>query len=384
MTCSATARRRSSDQRRQKYGDPASNLNNNYSISNPIARIATTATRTWTDNGTGGPGTPGFGDNIPQCDLTNNAANGECAASGQQAFGTATPITAAIDPKLLNGWGIRPRDWQFGASVQQQLMPRVSIEVGYFKRWLQNFTATDNTAVTSADFTPFSITAPSDPRLPGGGGYTVGTMYNVVPGKFGQTANNITDAGNFGTQYSSYNGMLFNISARASKGLTFQGGINTGKTVTDNCAVLAVPPGQAARLAAAKDVGLIAGSTTGSQTTHSATTGSGLHHEGQRRRLLHRPEGRRPHRGDGQKRSGCTSPGELERANSDGRQSRAGPPDLGGRDDARHQPGGAGSGLGRSRQRDRPAVREDSEVRERTRSNVGVDLYNVHQLGRRF
>src|SRR5206468_801480 len=39
-----------------KYMDPASNLNNNYSISNPIARIATTTTRTWTDNGAGGPG----------------------------------------------------------------------------------------------------------------------------------------------------------------------------------------------------------------------------------------------------------------------------------------------------------------------------------------
>ena len=73
---------------------------------------------------------------------------------------------------LLNGWGIRPNDWQIGASVQQQLMPRVSVEVGYFKRWLQNFTATDNTLVTAGDFTPFSITAPSDPRLPGGGGYT--------------------------------------------------------------------------------------------------------------------------------------------------------------------------------------------------------------------
>ena len=64
--------------------------------------------------------------------------------------------TAAIDPALLNGWGIRPNDWQFGASVQQQIMPRVSIEVGYFRRWLQNFTATDNTLVTPADFTTFS------------------------------------------------------------------------------------------------------------------------------------------------------------------------------------------------------------------------------------
>ena len=47
-----------------KYMDPASNLNGNYSISNPIARIATNTARTWTDNGTGGPGTPGFGDFI--------------------------------------------------------------------------------------------------------------------------------------------------------------------------------------------------------------------------------------------------------------------------------------------------------------------------------
>ena len=43
-----------------KYMDPASNLNGNYSISNPIARIATTATRTWTDNGTGGSGDAGL------------------------------------------------------------------------------------------------------------------------------------------------------------------------------------------------------------------------------------------------------------------------------------------------------------------------------------
>ena len=40
--------------------------------------------------------------------------------------------------------------------------------------------------------------------------------------------------------------MLFNISARASKGLTFQGGINTGKTVTDNCEIVAALPESAA------------------------------------------------------------------------------------------------------------------------------------------
>jgi hypothetical protein len=215
-----------------KYEDPASNLNNNYSISNPLARIATTASRAWTDNGAGG----GIaGDNVPQCNFTSNLANGECQATTATTFGTNGLTAAAIDPNLLNGWGIRPNDWQIGASIQQQLAPRVSVEVGYFRRWLGNFTATDNLAVTAADFTPFSVTAPSDSRLPGGGGYAVGGLYNVVPTKFGQTSNNITDAANFGDQYQKYNGVLINISARNMKGLTIQGGVNTGKTVNDYC-----------------------------------------------------------------------------------------------------------------------------------------------------
>ena len=47
---------------------------------------------------------------------------------------------------------MRPGDWQFGASVQQQLLPRVSVEVGYFRRWLQNFIVTDNLLVAASNF----------------------------------------------------------------------------------------------------------------------------------------------------------------------------------------------------------------------------------------
>src|SRR5215468_6657067 len=216
-----------------RYEDPASNLNNNYSISNPLARIAQTTSRTWTDNGANGGVA---GDRVPQCNFANPAANGECGQFATQQFGTATPITAAIDPALLNGWGIRPNDWQVGASIQQQLAPRVSVEFGYFRRWLGNFTVTDNTIVGPADFTPFSLTAPTDSRLPGGGGYAVGDLFNVVQSKFGLTSNNITDAANFGDQYQKYNGFLINVSARNLGGLTVQGGINTGKTVNDYCA----------------------------------------------------------------------------------------------------------------------------------------------------
>ncbi len=110
------------------------------------------------------------------------------------------------------------------------------------KRWLQNFTATDNLAVASSDFTPFSITAPVDPRLPDGGGYPVGTLYNVVASGFGRTSNSITRANNFGNQYQSFNGMLVSFSARISNGLTLQGGVNSGVTVTDSCEIRAALP----------------------------------------------------------------------------------------------------------------------------------------------
>ena len=49
-------------------------------------------------------------------------------------------------------------------------MPRVSVEVGYFRTVFGNFIVTDNRAVSAVDFDTFSITSPSDPRLPGGGG----------------------------------------------------------------------------------------------------------------------------------------------------------------------------------------------------------------------
>jgi hypothetical protein len=215
-----------------KYLEPTSN-NNNYILSNPITRIATTTARGWTDSNH---------DFVPNCVLTNPLANGECGQMNALTFGTTTQTTAAIDPKILEGWSVRSNDWQFGVSVQQQLMPRVSIEAGYFRRWLNNFTVTDNLATGPGDFTPYSITAPADPRLPGGGNYVVSGLYNVVPGKFGQTSNNITLASDFGEQYQRYNGMLVNVSARLGAGAQVQGGINTGKTIQDNCAVRAQLP----------------------------------------------------------------------------------------------------------------------------------------------
>jgi hypothetical protein len=217
-----------------KYLEPAANLSGNYSISNPLARIASTTNRTWTDPS---------GDFIPQCDLNSPLANGECGPWTNPTFGTGTYITAGIDPKILNGWNVRPGDWQIGASVQQQLLPRVSVEAGYFHRWLTHFTTTDNLALGAADYTQFSIAAPADARLPGGGGYTVGNLFNVTPAGFvTPTQNNVTFADNYGGISQVYNGVLVNVTARTSNGITLQGGINSGKTVNDYCAVRSQVP----------------------------------------------------------------------------------------------------------------------------------------------
>ena len=86
----------------------------------------------------------------------------------------------ATTPHCSAGWGVRPGDWQFGASVQQEVLPRVSVEVGYYRRWLVNFTVTDNLAVTPADFGTFSISCPLDPA-PADGGETISGLYNVNP-----------------------------------------------------------------------------------------------------------------------------------------------------------------------------------------------------------
>jgi hypothetical protein len=214
-----------------KYLEPTSN-NNNYILSNPINRIATNTTRTWTDAN---------GNFTPECDLRSPLANGECAAMSASTFGTATRTTAALDPKILSGWGVRSNDWQIGASVQQQILPRISVEAGYFRRWLNNFTVTDNQLVGPSDFTAFGVTAPSDPRLPGGGGYAVNGLYDLAR-NFGQISNNITLASDFGEQYQKYDGVLVNVGARLGQGLNFQFGINSGKTVQDNCAVRAQVP----------------------------------------------------------------------------------------------------------------------------------------------
>jgi hypothetical protein len=141
------------------------------------------------------------------------------------------------DPDLLAGWGVRASDWSLGLSVQQQILPRMSIEVAYHRRWFNGFTLNDNLLTSPADYAPYSVTAPQDPRLPGGGGYVVSGLFDVSPALAGQINNLVIDSQQYGKWYQYFNGVDVTLNARTGWGLTVQGGTSTGQNVADNCAV---------------------------------------------------------------------------------------------------------------------------------------------------
>jgi hypothetical protein len=207
----------------------------------PLIRTTPQTTRTWNDTTTFPAGDPRNGNFIPDCDLVNPNANLECGRMDNQNFGKEV-FTKTFDPELIHGWGKRTYNWEMGLSLQHELVPRVGLTVGYFRRWFGNFYTADNSLTTAADYTPFSIPIPVDPRLPGGGGGTVTGLYNLVPNMVGQELMDQQLTSNFGEMIENWHGVDLSVNARLRNGLTVQGGTSSGRRMQDNCAVRAVLP----------------------------------------------------------------------------------------------------------------------------------------------
>jgi hypothetical protein len=209
-----------------KYMQAITASNNDLDM-NPLIRIAVSTTRGWNDTNR---------NYVPDCDLTNPNANAECLAMDNKSLGLPV-FTRSFDPNYVTGWGTRPYNWGMGVSVQQEVLPRVSVNVGYFRNWWGNWYVVDNQATTLGDYTPFSISAPLDPRLPGGGGQTISGLYNLVPGAVGKVDELAQPSSNFGKQIENWQGMDVSVSARLRDGLTVQGGTSTGRKLADGCDV---------------------------------------------------------------------------------------------------------------------------------------------------
>jgi hypothetical protein len=210
-----------------------------FTSTNPAATLVATVNRGWTDND---------GDRVVDCDLLNTAAQSPAtgsvdtcvAVTGNDAnFGKIGSATI-VDPELLKGWGVRTHDYQTEVTLQQEVLPRLSAEVSYIHRTFHGFFVTnDLNRNPETDWVNYTVTVPSDSRLPGGGGYPV-TVF---------VANTTRPAQNFLTPESTYadggkerdsfyDGINYSVNARLQNGLFASVGAQTGRRIDDRCGVV--------------------------------------------------------------------------------------------------------------------------------------------------
>jgi hypothetical protein len=122
------------------------------------------------------------------------------------------------------------------------VLPRVSAEVGYNRRWFNGFTVTDNRATVASDYDLFSFTAPTASAIASPvAGQTI-TAYNPDPTIAASNNPYVTFADDYGKTIQYWHGVDVNVNARIRNGLTLQGGTSTGRGVRDNCEVTAKLP----------------------------------------------------------------------------------------------------------------------------------------------
>jgi hypothetical protein len=200
-----------------------------YTRNNPAVRTVSTVARGWTDSDN---------DRVVDCNLGILTANGECAAltGNNLNFGGLSGITEQVNQDTLRGWGARDHDWQWSIGVQHEVFSRVSVDVAYARRSFHSFTVTDNLNRDPSQYDAWTINAPSDSRLPDGGGYPI-TVYTPTAAAAAVPAQNyVTWETDFGPARTAYwQGVDFTANARTRQGLTLQIGTNTGRRKDDFC-----------------------------------------------------------------------------------------------------------------------------------------------------
>jgi hypothetical protein len=121
-------------------------------------------------------------------------------------------------------------------TIQHEIMPRLGVEVQYARRWYGNLRVADDISVGPEFYDRFTFTAPSDNRLPGGGGQTF-TAFDLRAGAPPQNLY-VTFGEKYGKMREYFDGVNVTVNSRMQNGLTVQGGFGTGRQVTDDCEVV--------------------------------------------------------------------------------------------------------------------------------------------------
>ena len=210
---------------------------------NPIFTAVNSTNRSWNDLD---------GDLDPDCDLTDFSANGECGRISNALFGGLSPDALVANENLTEGFGNRDYYWDTALEVQHELAPGMSAQVGYYRNWSDHFRALprgdfgtvfllDNTSLTPEDFDPYCVTAPTDSRLPGGGGYEVCGLFDITEEKFGVGSEIAVRPGDFGDQSRTSDFVTGSINTRFGTGVELGGSVDVGRTIEDRCFTIDSP-----------------------------------------------------------------------------------------------------------------------------------------------
>src|SRR5215471_16078724 len=257
-----------------KYNNAAALGTGFFTAANPARRVVNTLQRSWTDTNA---------DRHVDCNLMNPANNGECGAFtfgfndlahfGQdpgtvglttvQCGRTDAGISALAQSycsqygqNVLNGWGERRGEWQFDLGVQREILPRLTGELIYHRRVYTNLSMSDGLTIgcdrfggptdfatcnqallnysnPSYDF--FSVQAPVDPKLPGGGGYMVTGLsdlhtFALAPVTVQTYSNQLKYV---------WNGFDTNWNWRGPRGIFVQAGTSTSRINRNTCSAIA-------------------------------------------------------------------------------------------------------------------------------------------------
>ena len=196
----------------------------------PFSSSINNANRVWNDTN---------GNFIPDCQLANFAANGECEPISNANFGRFIPSATLFDDSVIKD----NRDflWDFNSEIQHELVEGLSVAFGYNRNWDGIFQVTENTLVGPNDYDEFCITSPVDPRLPGGGGQNLCGFYDIKPQFFGQGQLRVTNSAEFGKQQRYWDGFTFSARGRLPKNIRVGGGLDVGRNVDDHCYTVDIP-----------------------------------------------------------------------------------------------------------------------------------------------
>jgi hypothetical protein len=207
---------------------------------NPINTSINSASRSWND------ANHNF---VPDCNLGNFQANGECGTlSNALYFGQSNPNAISWSDAVRQGWGVRDSNWDMSAEIQHELRRGLSLSGGYYRNtggYYRNVNSknrvNDNILVTPANFSQYCVTAPTDSRLPGGGGYQICGMSDINPTNFGQVQTVVQPTSMFGENKRYNDFFSAGIDARLARNARLGGGFDTGRSVNDSCFVVDYP-----------------------------------------------------------------------------------------------------------------------------------------------